>query len=565
MTVRELVNVIGFEVDEAKMKGAEKKISKFKGSMVAVGAAIVGSILAIGVSAIKIAGDMEMLTVQFEVMLGSADKATEMMEKLKDFASSTPFSLQDLATGTQNLLSFGVAEDQVIDRMKMLGDSAGGNTEKLKGLVLAYGKTQTKGKASMEELNMFAERGIPIFKTLKEQTGLVGDEFFKAVSKGAISADDVTQAFKSMTGEGGIFFEGMIKQSKTLFGIISTLKDNVKLALAGVGTTLLEPIKEIALDLITLIQTDLSSMLESIAKALLPIIKIVMKLVPVLLGLIKPLFAIINPLLEIIANIFSLVDPLIPLFEKLGEVITQIVTPLMAILQATLKPIVEVLSTIIELLVIIANEVLGAIGDILAEVFGDMLPIFEELGALISDVLALIMPLLKPIISFMAKMIALSIRLRMMMFMVFFKIMGKGIALIIKLVRFLVAVVSKYLIPIFEKLGSVFEKVTKFINDSMMKIITGILGIINWVFEILNKTINRLNSIPGVNIDNLEPIDTAQIIAGLTPDKSAGNVNINSNINVTGAGDPAQTKRGVQDAQAIFQIELQKLLVARKV
>ena len=108
-------------------------------------------------------------------------------------------------------MSFGIEEENVIDRMRMLGDAALGNTEKLKGLILAYGKVKTKGKVSMEEINMIAEKGVPIIGTLSEQLGVTKTEFFKLVSAGKIGEKEVTKAFKTMTSEGGIFFQGMQK------------------------------------------------------------------------------------------------------------------------------------------------------------------------------------------------------------------------------------------------------------------------------------------------------------------------------------------------------------------
>ena len=139
MTVRELITKISFKLDKTKQKKAEQTINKFKTFGKLAGAAIVTGIAAIGVASVKAAADMEMLTTQFEVMLGSTEKANNMMEQLKEFSAATPFQLQDLAQGTQTLLSFGVAQQDVIGTMRMLGDTAGGNSEKLKGLILAYG------------------------------------------------------------------------------------------------------------------------------------------------------------------------------------------------------------------------------------------------------------------------------------------------------------------------------------------------------------------------------------------------------------------------------------------
>lgn len=279
MTVRELVNKIGFKVDQSQMDNAEKKTKKMSLAMkAAIGGAVAGLFM-LGKKAVGAAADMEMLTTQFEVMLGSTEKANAMMEKLKTFAAETPFQLNDLAKGSQQLLSFGVAEKDVINTMRMLGDTAGGNAEKLNGLVLAYGKVQTKGKASMEELNMMAERGLPILQILQKQTGLTEEAFFKAVSKGQISKENITQAFQTMTSSGGMFFEGMKKQSLTFHGLVSTMKDNFQLLLAEVGSALLPTMKILVVTLTKFIQGPLKKIIIVLAKILGPVLIYVVEII----------------------------------------------------------------------------------------------------------------------------------------------------------------------------------------------------------------------------------------------------------------------------------------------
>lgn len=249
MIIRKLVTQLGFDVREQDINKAENKISKFKNTLKKVakaGAVALGAaITAIGVASVKAASDMEMMTTQFEVMLGSAGKAESLMGRLTEFSASTPFALEDLAKGTENLLAFGVAENEVIDTMRMLGDTAGGNREKLNALVSSYGKVQVKGKASLEELNMMAERGLPIFDQLAENLEVTKEEFFDMVSAGEVGADDVTEAFEEMTSSGGMFFDGMEKQSKTLQGVWSTLKDNLKLMAADWGSAAVPILKRV--------------------------------------------------------------------------------------------------------------------------------------------------------------------------------------------------------------------------------------------------------------------------------------------------------------------------------
>lgn len=229
-----------------KVKNQKGILQNFKNNWLAI-TAVMGTFIIGTKKAVDAAANIEDITIQFETMLGSAEKAKKMMEELKIFSASTPFALDVLAEGTKTLVSFGVAAEDSVNTMRMLGDTAGGNSEKLRGLVLAYGKVQTKGKASMEEINMIAEKGVPIIGTLVEQLGVTEQEFFKLVSAGKIGREEIGQAFKTMTSEGGMFFEGMEKQSQTFNGIVSTMKDNVSLMGAAMVEDLMPILKVVGI------------------------------------------------------------------------------------------------------------------------------------------------------------------------------------------------------------------------------------------------------------------------------------------------------------------------------
>jgi tape measure domain-containing protein len=108
-----------------------------------------------------------------------------------------------------------------------------------------YNKALLKGKVDMESLNMIAEAGVPIFNEMSKVMNLSGQKMFKTISSGKVQTSVLTAAFKNMTSEGGIFFKGMEIASGTLSGKISTLKDNVGLAAAELGSTLAPTLKDL--------------------------------------------------------------------------------------------------------------------------------------------------------------------------------------------------------------------------------------------------------------------------------------------------------------------------------
>lgn len=171
--------------------------------------------------------EMEQHTTSLEVMLGSASKASAMIEKMRDFAAKTPLTLENVISGGSLLMSYGVDESNLIDTMTKLGDLASGNAEKMDRITLAYGQMLAKGKVTGEELMQMTEAGVPLQTALAESIGVTGEEFSKMVSAGKVGIDDLNKAITGLTTGNGKFAGMMEKQSETMQGMLSTLQDNL--------------------------------------------------------------------------------------------------------------------------------------------------------------------------------------------------------------------------------------------------------------------------------------------------------------------------------------------------
>lgn len=171
--------------------------------------------------------EMEQYTTSLEVMLGSTSKASAMIEKMRDFATKTPLTLENVISGGTMLMSYGVDEDNLLDTMTKLGDLASGNAEKMNRITLAYGQMLAKGKVTGEELMQMTEAGVPLQTALAESIGVTGEEFSKMVSAGKVGIDDLNKAITELTTGDGKFAGMMEQQSETMQGMLSTLQDNV--------------------------------------------------------------------------------------------------------------------------------------------------------------------------------------------------------------------------------------------------------------------------------------------------------------------------------------------------
>ena len=187
---------------------------------------------------------MEYYTTSFTVMTGSADKASETVQKLADIGATTPFDMPQLADATSLLMNFGFSADDAVDSMMMLGDISQGNADKLNTIARAYGKMNSAQKVSLESINMMIDAGFNPLQEISEKTGESMQSLYDRVSKGKMSVDEITESMKRSTSEGGKYFQSMDAQSQTLDGRLSTLSDTVNSKLGGV----LQPILQKAAD-----------------------------------------------------------------------------------------------------------------------------------------------------------------------------------------------------------------------------------------------------------------------------------------------------------------------------
>lgn len=206
--------------------------------------------------ALKASANMETLRISLESMTGSSEKAAAALKAIVAFTAETPFQLEGVGKAAKQLLSFGVFQDELIDKLRFLGDIAAGANVPLTDMAAIFGKAKAKGKAMTEELLQLSDRGVPIIATLAKGLGVSKERIFELASKGKISFGILQKAMIKMTEKGGIFFEQTKKQSGSLGGIFSTLKDNITIALADIGDQLVETfdLKEVLKDTIAFIQ-----------------------------------------------------------------------------------------------------------------------------------------------------------------------------------------------------------------------------------------------------------------------------------------------------------------------
>lgn len=184
---------------------------------------------------IEVRGEMQKLAVAYETMLGSKEKADALMSDVVRLAAKTPFGLEDVSNATKMLLAYGSTAEDVAGEINMLGNIASGLSIPLNDLIMLYGTTRTQGQLFTQDLRQFMSRGIPLADELAKQFGVTKDKVGDLVAAGKVGFNDVAIALRSMTSEGGQFYNLMEKQSETLAGQMSNLEDAIYQMFNSIG------------------------------------------------------------------------------------------------------------------------------------------------------------------------------------------------------------------------------------------------------------------------------------------------------------------------------------------
>ena len=212
----------------------EKRLNAIEHKTQSFGSSIKRTVAALGLG--KIAKDfasagisfnasIEQYQTSFEVMTGSAEKATQITQQLKQIAANTPFELPQLADTTQLLMNYGFTADDAMKKMQMLGDISQGSADKMTRIATAYGQMSSAGKVSLEDVKQMIEAGFNPLQEISKSTGESMASLYDRISDGSLSVDEITASMERSTSAGGKYFQSMDKQSQTLNGKISTLKD----------------------------------------------------------------------------------------------------------------------------------------------------------------------------------------------------------------------------------------------------------------------------------------------------------------------------------------------------
>ena len=517
------------------LQSAGKKITKATTAF--------AGIAAIGV---KYNATMETYATSFEVMTGSAEKAAEVVDELKDIAASTPFEMPELAETTQLLMNYGFTADDALDKMQMLGDVSQGSAEKMNRIATAYGQMSSAGKVSLEDVKQMIEAGFNPLQEISESTGESMESLYDRISAGTISVDEITASMQRSTSEGGRYFQSMEKQSLTFSGQMSTLKDNVQGLLGNVTSGIFEKLAQDVLPKINEVLTTVNTAFEEggfqgvldaigemspaldgvitkiqsfstflqnlgispaafagIVAAIGPAITVVGTLVRGIGG-ISTAISGISTAISGISTAVSGLGGIKGIFTALTGPVGLTVTAIMGLVAAfsylmatndgfresvmtTISTIMSSLQPILQTLMGLLMEIGGIIFETIGSVLQQLAPVLAQIITFIGELVAMLAPLINQLISSLAPVITQ-----------------------------IVQVVSNIIQSLMPPLISIIQAIMSAVQALMppiQKIITVVVNVISKVMEVISPIISFIGEVIGKIVEIISPI--IEVVVGI--------------------------------------------------
>lgn len=475
----------------------------FKVGAVAIGAAT-SALAAVGVSSAKAAIDFEQTQVAFTTMLGSAEEASDFLNNLADFAKRTPFTLQGVEGAAKQLMAVGFAADEVIPTLKSVGDVASGlglGEEGLQRLILNLGQVRNQGKLTGRELRDFAVAGVPLLDELAKQLGVTTMDIQEMVSAGEISTAMVTQAFQDMTSEGGKFADLMSKQSETVAGKISNIKDTISLLNREIGEAMLPGLTALADSFLNEVLPALEPMIPRLVEIFTKVMELATNALPgitnafiyladIFLNSILPAFQPVLDLFQELANDPFFNDTLKQVLSAIAPIIETLAQGFANFIQAILplmEPITELIGLFTELFVDILNQAMPILTDLIIAIIPiikDMMSRFKELVPVLLDIAK---SLIDKLVPYLPKLVDL-----------FFKVVDVALALftalepLIEPLLDLAFIIFDALLAIIQPLLPSFQKLVLAlvdVLDAVMPLLMPLIDLIALFLELGGKII----------------------------------------------------------------------------
>ena len=172
------------------------------------------------------AAQRELDAIAFDRLLGDGIGA-QYLSDLRTLAAETPMEYSDLTDMSRALATgFGDAPDRMLELMTAIGDAGsavGVTAADMTEMARAMSRMNSSGKATLEYLNIFQDRGVDVIGMLGKAMGKTQGEIYDMISKGKINGQKAADIIQ--TGMEAQYSGAMEEMAATFSGLTSTLSD----------------------------------------------------------------------------------------------------------------------------------------------------------------------------------------------------------------------------------------------------------------------------------------------------------------------------------------------------
>lgn len=205
----------------------------WKKALAVIGGA--GVLKALGSEIIRVRGEFQSMQTAIETMVGK-DMAGQLIPQIKELAKISPLTMSDMVGAEKMMLGFNIQAEDTIKYLKAISDISMGESNKFNSLTLAFSQMSAAGKLMGQDLNQMINAGFNPLQIISEKTGKSIATLKDEMSKGAVSAEMVQQAFIDATSAGGKFYNMSENASKTINGQLSMMQDALDSVFNELGT-----------------------------------------------------------------------------------------------------------------------------------------------------------------------------------------------------------------------------------------------------------------------------------------------------------------------------------------